>query len=148
MNQPKFLVNLEAAIVKDGKWLLIRRSEKEAHAGGMLSLVGGQAEYESDTQNILEETIRREVMEEVGITLEDDMKYVESHSFVGAEGVPVLDIVFLCESKSGEARAIDPDEVAEILWMTTEEAMSDPDIPIWTKTSLEYATKCRESRNF
>ena len=36
-----FIVNVEGAIYKDEKWLLIRRSEKEEHAGGALSLVGG-----------------------------------------------------------------------------------------------------------
>jgi 8-oxo-dGTP diphosphatase len=31
-----FVVNVEGAIHRNGKWLLIRRSEKEEHAGGML----------------------------------------------------------------------------------------------------------------
>lgn len=29
-----FIVNVEGAIYKNAKWLLIRRSEKEEHAGG------------------------------------------------------------------------------------------------------------------
>ncbi len=34
-----FVVNVEGAIRRNEKWLLIRRSEKEEHAGGGLSLV-------------------------------------------------------------------------------------------------------------
>ncbi len=41
-----FIVNVEGAINKDGKWLMIRRSMKEEHAGGELSLVGGKVERE------------------------------------------------------------------------------------------------------
>ena len=33
-----FIINTEAAIYRNGKYLIIKRSEKEAHAGGALSL--------------------------------------------------------------------------------------------------------------
>ena len=39
-----FIVNVEGAVYKNGKWLLIERSLKEEHAGGTLSLVGGKVE--------------------------------------------------------------------------------------------------------
>lgn len=45
-----FIVKVEEAIYKDDKWLLIRRSEKEEHAGG-LSLVGGKVEKDLITSN-------------------------------------------------------------------------------------------------
>jgi len=53
-------------------------------------------------QDVLEITIRREIMEEVGVEVHDDVNYVESHSFV-ADGEPYVDIVFLCRHKDGEA---------------------------------------------
>lgn len=37
-----FIVNVEGAIRKDGKWIIIERSYKEEHAAGSLSLVGGK----------------------------------------------------------------------------------------------------------
>jgi hypothetical protein len=37
-----FIVNIEGAIFKEEKWLVIERSLKEEHAGGTLSLVGGK----------------------------------------------------------------------------------------------------------
>lgn len=42
-----FILNVEGAIYKNEKWLLIRRSKKEEHAGGLLSLVGGKVELDN-----------------------------------------------------------------------------------------------------
>lgn len=41
-----FIVNVEGAIRKDDKWIIIERSKEEEHAGGLLSLVGGKVEME------------------------------------------------------------------------------------------------------
>lgn len=43
-----FIVNVEATIFNEGnKWLVIKRSEKEEHAPGELSLVGGKVDATS-----------------------------------------------------------------------------------------------------
>ncbi|MHA2156748.1 MAG: hypothetical protein ACXABU_15495 [Candidatus Hodarchaeales archaeon] len=39
-----YIVNVEAAIFKEEKWLLIERSEKEEYGGGLLSFVGGKVD--------------------------------------------------------------------------------------------------------
>ncbi len=121
-----FIVNVEGAIIKDDKWLIIKRSEKEEHAGGELSLVGGKTDREGDTANILERTLKREIMEEVGIEVKDAMHYVCSSSFVTDSGKHVVDVVFLCEYAGGEAAAQSADEVAAVFWMTTEDILSHP----------------------
>ena len=41
-----FIINTGAVIFKEGRYLIIKRSEKEEHAGGLLSLVGGKVEVE------------------------------------------------------------------------------------------------------
>ena len=56
-----FIVNTEAAIYKDGRYLLCKRSEAEDHAPGGLALVGGKVELERASSDILERTIAREV---------------------------------------------------------------------------------------
>jgi len=109
-----FIVNVEGAIYHKEKWLLIRRSEKEEHAGGELSLVGGQVEREGVSSDILERTLIREIAEEVGIEV-TNLRYVNSSSFVTDSGEHVVDIVFLCDHQSGEAYAKSPDEVDEVL---------------------------------
>ncbi|TWT00167.1 NUDIX domain-containing protein [Planomicrobium sp. CPCC 101079] len=138
-----FIVNVEAAIYKDEKWLIVCRSEKEEHAAGTLALVGGKVDMEGNSSDILERTLIREVEEEVGVTV-SNLRYVNSSSFVAESGVPVVDIVFLCSYQSGEPSAKDPDEVASIHWMATEEILSSAQIPDYLKENIrlaEYAVK-------
>ena len=59
------MVNVEVFLERDGRWLLIRRGEQEAHAPGVLSGVGGKVEADGIRAAVLEETARREVAEEV-----------------------------------------------------------------------------------
>src|SRR5690625_4535565 len=98
-----FIVNVEGAIRKNDKWLIIKRSEKEAHAGGMHSLVGGKVNLEGNSSYILENTIKREIYEEVGVIVKDPLSYVHSTSFISDIGEHVVNVTFLCEYDSGEA---------------------------------------------
>ncbi|WP_349408777.1 NUDIX hydrolase [Pseudalkalibacillus sp. SCS-8] len=135
-----FVVNVEGAIHRNDKWLLIRRSEKEEHAGGSLSLVGGKCEVEGDSTDILERTLKREVFEEVGSEVAN-LKYVNSSSFVTGSGINVIDIVFLCHHKSGEPYVKSTEEVDEVVWMTASEILSQKDMPIYLKENIKLAEK-------
>lgn len=75
-----FIVNVEGAICRDDKWLVITRSTKEEHAGGTLSLIGGKVDVEGNTLEILERTVKREIDEEVGIEIKDTVTFVYSSS--------------------------------------------------------------------
>ncbi|HEX6593375.1 MAG TPA: NUDIX domain-containing protein [Bacillota bacterium] len=134
-----FIVNVEGALKKDGKWLIIERSKKEEHAGGMLSLVGGTVEKKGASSDILERTIKREMLEEVGLKIKNKLSYVNNTSFVTDTGVHVIDIVFLCEYDSGEAFPKSPEEVEKVLWLTTEEILNDSKAPIYLKESIKKA---------
>lgn len=135
-----FIVNVEGAIYRGKKWLLIRRSEKEEHAGGSLSLIGGKCEIEGDSKDILEKTLLRETFEEVGIEV-TICGYVNSTSFVTASGVNVIDIVFLCQHKSGEPYAKSTEEVDDVIWLTTSEILSHTDLPYYLKENVKLADK-------
>jgi 8-oxo-dGTP diphosphatase len=138
-----FIVNVEGAIHRNGQWLLIRRSQKEEHAGGMLSLVGGKCEPEGNTMDILERTLQREVFEEVSMKIKVIM-YVNTSSFVTETGVNVIDIVFLCRPESGEPYAKSPDEVDEVLWLSTSEILSHQKLPEYLKRNITLAHKIVE----
>ncbi|MCM3609745.1 NUDIX domain-containing protein [Planococcus sp. MERTA32b] len=135
-----FAVNVEGAIHRNGKWLLIRRSQKEEHAGGSLSLVGGQCDIEGFSSDILERTLEREIFEEVGSEV-SDLKYVNSSSFVTDSGVNVIDIVFLCRHRTGEPFAKSADEVDEVLWVTTDEILAHKELPDYLKVNIGLADK-------
>ncbi|MEO8612209.1 MAG: NUDIX domain-containing protein [Chloroflexota bacterium] len=132
-----YIVNVEGAIFKDGRYLLVVRGPGETHAAGMLSLVGGKVENAGESADILETTLRREILEEVGVEI-GAMQYVHSKSF-GTANEPVVDVIFLCAFAGGEPRIVDPDEVAAIRWMSAQEVQDDPDAPIWTKQDVQAA---------
>ena len=136
-----FIVNVEGAIKKDGKWLIIERSHKEDHAAGLLSLVGGKVDLKGNSGDILERTLVREIFEEVDVRVEESMEYVHSTSFVTDKGDPVVDVVFLCTYDSGIAIPKSRDEVEEVHWMTTEEIMSHPNAPSYLRESILRAEK-------
>lgn len=137
----KYIVNVEGAIFKDGQYLMIVRGEEEYAPGG-LTLPGGKVEGAGGAVDVLEETLRREIAEEVGLEVHDEMAYVRSGTFV-AEGHPVVDVVFLCRYKSGTAFPADPGEVAAVRWMALAEAIAHPETAPWTRLSLERAEKVR-----
>ena len=120
------------------KWLLIKRSEKEEHAGGTLSLVGGKVDYEGTSSDILERTLIREIYEEVGIEV-SNLRYVNSSSFVTDLGLHVVDIVFLCDHRSGEAYAKSPDEVDSVCWMSTQQILNNDAIPSYLMENIKLA---------
>ncbi|MBM7096014.1 NUDIX domain-containing protein [Bacillus sp. H-16] len=137
-----FIVNVEAAIYRAGKWLVIKRGKEESHAAGTLALVGGKALNEGAASDILESTIKREVKEEVGVDISGPLHYVHNTSFLAGED-PVVDVVFLCGNVQGEPWVKSPEEVGGVYWMTTEEVLNHPDAPVWTKESIKRAEKVR-----
>jgi 8-oxo-dGTP diphosphatase len=140
-----FIVNVEGAIHRNGKWLFIRRSEKEEHAGGGLSLVGGKCEIEGDSRDILERTLKREIFEEVGIEVKG-LQYVNSSSFVTDSGIHVIDIVFLCQHKLGEPYAKSKEEVDEVMWMSTAEILTRNDLPQFLIENVKRADEVLKKR--
>ena len=138
-----YVVNVEGAVVKGGRYLMIVRGEEESHAPGVLTLPGGKVENAGNAGDILEETLRREIAEEVGIKVHTKMEYIESNAFVTDSGEPAVDIVFLCRYKSGTPTAVDPGEVAAVQWMTAQEVLTHPEVPEWTHQSIKLAEKKR-----
>ncbi len=142
MSVTHYIVNVEVIICREGQYLTVIRSENEVHAPGALSFPGGKVEDAGVTQDILEETARREAEEEVGVTV-SELAYVESKSFRADDGNQVIDIVFLARYLSGEPTPGDPDEVESLTWMTAEEIRQHPRSPDWTVDSITRAEDVR-----
>jgi 8-oxo-dGTP pyrophosphatase MutT (NUDIX family) len=142
----RYIVNVEGAIVKEGRYLMAVRGEGE-YAPGALSFPGGKVEGAGIAADILEETLRREIVEEVGLEVHPEMAYVRSSAFL-AMGEPVVDVVFLCRWQAGSAVAADPAEVAAVHWLTPAEILAHPGIPPWTRLALQLAEKVRLARGW
>ncbi len=142
MSLPHFVVNTQGFVVQNGRYLMIVRGEQEDQAPGMLSAPGGKVEPGEDGDDVVEETLRREILEETGVTV-GETAYIRSNRFTLDTGEPVVDIAFLCQFQSGEAHIADPDEVAEVLWLTAQEIDSHPKSPPWTRSDAKQAEELR-----
>ena len=142
MSDPLHVVNTQALVVRDGRYLVIVRSESEDHAPGALSPPGGKVEHGDDETGVLEETLRREVLEETGVAV-GAMAYVRSRRFTMDRGTPVVDCAFLCQYQGGEAHVADQDEVAGVEWLTADEIEGHPKARPWTQATVRSAEKLR-----
>ena len=113
------IVAVKAWIEKDNKFLLAKRGLNELHKPNTWSLPGGKVEGKIEEPNILQKTLRREIKEEVGINITDDVELIYNNSFVRTDGAHVVMLTFLCHYKSGEAKPLE--DTAEIRWFTIEE---------------------------
>lgn len=138
----KFFINTEAAIYKDGKWLVGIRSKNENEAPGLLSFVGGTVEHGDANTNTLESAVIREVDEEIGVKVRV-LDFVNDTSFVSKKGNHVINVVFLCTIEFGEPKISDTEEVKELLWLTTEEILNYPNVPRWLCESIQKADRLK-----
>ena len=123
-------VVITAIIVKDGKYLITRRSPNKRRFPGMWTVPGGKLETSDyidlpkDTKhywyNVLEQVLRREVREEVGIEIKN-IEYVTSLATVHDDGAPSLVISCVADYESGEIH-LDPEETDRFEWVTLAEA--------------------------
>ncbi len=132
-----FVVNTQCAVIRDDRILMIVRGEAVRHAPGVLAFPGGKVEIEDGPSDILETTVRREVLEETGITVSSDLEYVRSASFSMNDGTPVVDVLLMGEYYEGEPQITDPGEVADILWMTADEILANDKTPPWLKNAVD-----------
>lgn len=126
-----FEIVITAIIVKDGKYLITRRSMQKKRFGGMWTLPGGHLEtsdytsYPKDTEhywyNVLEKALAREVEEEVGLQI-NNVRYVTSLATIHTDdGIPSLVISCLADYLSGEV-VLQEEEADKYEWVTSKEA--------------------------
>ncbi|MBI3421261.1 MAG: NUDIX domain-containing protein [Candidatus Sungbacteria bacterium] len=123
-------VVITAIVVKNDKYLIIRRSPDKKRFPGKWTVPGGKLEtsdYTSlpkDTEhywyNVLENTLRREVHEEVGIAIQH-VEYVTSLATIHGDGSPSLVISCMADYASGEI-VLQEAELDQSAWVSLEEA--------------------------
>ncbi|MBU3913149.1 MAG: NUDIX domain-containing protein [Nanoarchaeota archaeon] len=118
-------------IVKDGKYLIAKRSMEEKAFPGKWTVPGGKLETrdyinrEYDTPagkqwyNVIEDLVKREVREEVSLEI-GSLGYVTSLTFIRHDGIPTLVISLFASHSSGDV--VLSDELTEYKWVTLEEA--------------------------
>jgi 8-oxo-dGTP pyrophosphatase MutT (NUDIX family) len=116
----------------DGKYLITRRSLNEKAFPGMWTVPGGNLETDDYVNtpptnaagqwyNALENGIRREIREEVGIEI-GSTTYLLDITFIRPDGIPSLILSYYAPYLSGEV-ILDEDTI-DHAWVTPEEAKS------------------------
>ena len=132
-----YLIIVECAIEYNGKYLIIRRPEGK-HAGGMLAFAGGKVDEldEGNSFDMLRTAVKREILEELGLSLTNDLKYITSEYFKDSSGVCAINNLFY--HKYDELPIVTPclNEVPWYGWMTKEEIINAPNSPSWLKVLI------------
>ncbi len=125
-------VVMTAIIIKDGKYLITRRSPNKKRFPGTWTVPGGKLETNDyiglpkDTKdywyNVLEQVLKREVKEEVGLEIAN-IEYVTSLATIHADGAPSLVISCIADYVSGEV-TLQESETDKCEWVSLEEAQS------------------------
>lgn len=123
-------VVITAIVVKNGKFLITRRSKSKKRFPSMWTVPGGKLETQDyinlpkDTvnywYNVLEQVLRREVKEEVGIEI-TDIEYITSLATVHTDGNPSLVVSCKAAYCSGEVK-LQEEEADEYAWVSLKKA--------------------------
>lgn len=118
--------SVAGVVLRDGKVLLARHTYGAGK--GRLIIPGGYLQNGESP----EAALRREFLEETGVEVRA----------VGVLGVRFnmhdWYVVFLAEYVNGEARS-DHDENSEVVWLETEKALADEDVPDLSKKLIQAA---------
>jgi len=113
MSKVLFKVNVSTVIMKDGKFLVIKRADDEEVFPGMWGIPGGTVE---PTDANLEAALSRECEEEVGIVIKNSTLIADDIHDKGDKGAIYL--VYKSEYQSGEPKPLDG--TAEVHWLDIE----------------------------
>jgi 8-oxo-dGTP pyrophosphatase MutT (NUDIX family) len=123
-----FKIVVTAIIIKDGKFLIAKRSEKEEKFPGRWVVPGGglhvsdYAKGKKDTPhywyNVLENALRREVWEEVGIRIKN-VRYVTSLADKPNGKDPSIVLSMMADWSLGKGRT--SNEIVDFAWVNLKE---------------------------
>jgi len=118
-------------LVKDGKFLIVKRDSWEKAFPGRWTVPGGKLEVldyvlkKKDTSehwyNIFENLLRREVKEETGLDIEN-IGYVTSMVYIRPDGIPCIIVSLFASPSSDEIKLCIA--LTEYAWISLEEAKS------------------------
>lgn len=113
-------VIVNAVVEKNGKILVSQRSFEEAHEPGKWTIPGGKVDRtEGDVWNVLQQTCAREVKEETGVEISDNIELLANNTFIHSSGKHAIALIFLCHWKAGEASSLEDTIGAK--WISEEE---------------------------
>ncbi len=129
-----FVANVIVYRESDGRCLILKRHPREKAHPNKYAVTGGKLEWKDldlknptringnilDYQDAIEKLLVRETLEEAGIEIDDDFKYINNLAFVRPDEVPVIMIKFAAKYKSGDVK-LEEDSFSDFAWVNENE---------------------------
>lgn len=129
-----FVANVVVYRDSDKRCLILKRDSQEKVHPNKYAVPGGKLEWKDlditkptrmngeviDFENSVESLLQREVKEEAGIEIEENLQYINSVAFIRPDETPVILVKFAAKYKSGDVRP-EPGAFTEYAWVNEEE---------------------------
>jgi len=113
-----FVANVVIYREKDKKCLILKRDKREKVHPEKYAVPGGKLEWKNldisnptrmngdvfDFENAIENLLKREVLEEAGIEIQDYLEYINSVAFIRPDETPVVLVKFAAKYKRGKIK--------------------------------------------
>lgn len=132
------IVLVKGRVKKDDRFLMAQRGAQELHKPGVRSLPGGKVDDDVE-RDILQNTLKKEIMEEVGLEITDQIELVYNNSFVRSDGAHVVGLTFLCHRHDGDAQPLE--DTASVRRFTIDELRHFPDAEDRLQTEIDALAK-------
>jgi 8-oxo-dGTP diphosphatase len=129
MNEKKHFIVATGIVVKDNKYLIVKRADWEKAFPGRWTVPGGKLEPEDYLSrkkdadelwyNVIEDLVRREVKEEVNLEI-TNLDYGTSMTYIRPDGFPSLIISMFGDYSNGDIKLCNA--LTEHAWVSLEEA--------------------------
>ena len=131
-----FVANVVVFREEDGRCLIMKRDKREKVHPSKYAVLGGKLEWKDldidnptringdvlDYENAIEDLLKREVFEEAGIEIENNLQYINSVAFIRPDGTPVVMVKFAAKYAGGEV-VLEPGGFTEYQWVDGKEVM-------------------------
>jgi 8-oxo-dGTP pyrophosphatase MutT (NUDIX family) len=121
----------------DKKCLILKRSEREIAHPNKYAVPGGKLEWKDlplenptringdilDYENTIGNLLKREAFEECGLTISDDLVYVNNVAFIRPDETPVILVKFAAKYVSGEV-VLEEGAFTDCAWVSADEVMN------------------------
>lgn len=128
------VANVVVCRIEDQRCLILKRDLREKVHPGRWAVLGGKLEWKDldiakpsringdvlDFENSIEDLLAREAMEEAGVKIGRELKYINSVAFIRPDETPVILVKFAAEYLGGEVK---PEEggFTDFAWVNADE---------------------------
>lgn len=111
-NNQLHIVVATVYLERDGKFLILKRSEQEIQSPGKWTTPGGKVE----AGDSIAKTAHKEVVEESGLEIQGELEYLGDDEFTRVDDLHVIALRFLAKAKQGEVR-YDKKDFTDFAWI-------------------------------